>query len=92
VLRAHLAGTPPGVRVYQLARWSTVARLVSDAAEPEAGADEVTDLGPLPVQLTSSLPNPMVRIGVRRGSTWLSVTPGCERLAQAVADMERGLS
>lgn len=88
VLRVHFDGTAPGVRTYWLARWSLVSRLVRDAKQ--AGADEVTDLGSLP--LNFSHPGALVRIGTRSGGQWVSVTPGLEAIAQAVTDMEAGLS
>jgi|SRR5271157_703163 len=88
VLRAHLTDEAPGVHRYAVARWSLVARLVSDAAE--AGADEVTDRGPLPLDISS--PGVLVWVGVRRGGQWVSITEGCERIAEAITDMERGLS
>ena len=88
VLRAHLDGTPPGVRTYLLARWSLVSRLIRDARE--TGADQVTDLGSLPLGM--SHPGALVRIGTRSGGQWVSVTPGMEAIAQAVTDMEAGLS
>ena len=88
MLRAHLDGTPPGVHTYLLARWSLVSRLVRDARE--TGADQVTDLGSLPLGM--SHPGALVRIGTRSGGQWVSVTPGMEAIAQAVTDMEAGLS
>lgn len=84
-LKAHLDGTPAGVNVYEVCRWSLAARLLSDAAE--AGADSAADLGVLPLSMPS--PNALVCVGVKNGDRWLSVTGGCERIAAAIDDLER---
>lgn len=86
VLRVHFDGAPPGLNTYFLARWSLVNRLVHDAKQ--AGADQVTDLGPLPLNL--SRPGALVRIGVRLDGRWVAITKGMEAIAAAAADMERG--
>jgi len=88
VLRVHFDGTEPGLNTYFLARWSLVNRAVRDARQE--GIDQVTDLGPLPLNL--SHPRALVRIGVKNGGQWVVITPGMEAIAQAAADMERGLS
>jgi hypothetical protein len=77
---------PPGVRTYWLARRSVVGRFVRDAKE--AGATEVTDLGPLPLAVNRA--DALLIIGVRRGGAWESITPGMEQVARAAADLERG--
>jgi hypothetical protein len=86
VLRVRFDGNPPGWNTYWLARWSLVNRFVRDAKK--AGVDQVTDLGPLP--LTVDQPRALIQIGVKRHSTWVTVTPGMEAIAAAVADLERG--
>ncbi len=44
-LRARLAGAPPGVHAYLLARQAIAAQMIDGAATE---GDRVTDLGPLP--------------------------------------------
>ena len=86
VLRIHRGG----VHRYVLARWSTCARLVSDAAD--AGTPrEAADLGTVP--WPPPAPDILLTIGIKGpDGAWLVITEGYEELARAVADMERGLS
>ena len=92
VLRVHFADSPPGVHTWWLARWSMVARLASNAREPDADPGVVTDLGPLPWPADLA-PGELLTIGTAGpDGRWLTITKGCERLAQAVADLGRGLS
>jgi hypothetical protein len=50
----RITGLRAGVPVRALARWSTAARLIRDAAA--AGLDEVTDLGPAEPQPAGDWP------------------------------------
>ena len=89
-LRARLAGAPPGVHAYLLARQPIAAQMIDGAATE---GDRVTDLGPLPPWAPDPGPAAWLTVGTRGpDGRWLDITKGCERLARAVADLERGLS
>ena len=47
-------------------------------------------LARLPLNLAH--PGALVRIGVKNGGRWVSITLGMEAIAQAADDLERGLS
>ena len=89
-LRARLAGAPPGVHAYLLARQAIAAQMIDGAATE---GDRVTDLGPLPPWAPDPGPAAWLTVGTRGpDGRWLAVTKGCGRLARAIADLERGLS
>jgi hypothetical protein len=79
VLVFHQAGTPPAVRLFALARWSFVKRLVHDAGKRDSRfpADGVADLGPDALMLAQTAnkgewnPGEMAVIGVAEGNRWL---------------------
>jgi hypothetical protein len=90
-VRIRLPGSG-GRTFYGLAYWSLAKRQARNAAE--AGhPGEFTDLGPLPGAPAPEQAGGMVAVGVTGpDGRWEDITPGRERLAQAIADLERGLS
>jgi hypothetical protein len=91
VVRIRLPGSG-GRTFYGLAYWSLARQLERDAAE--AGhPGEVTDLGPLPGAPAPERAGGMLAVGITGpDGRWEDITPGREWLAQAIADLERGLS
>ena len=90
-VRIRLPGSG-GRTFYGLAYWSLAKRLARNAAE--AGhPGEFTDLGPLPGAPAPERAGAPLAVGITGpDGRWEDISAGRERLAQAIADLERGLS
>jgi hypothetical protein len=74
VVLFRLAGMPPGLFAFGLARWSLIARYRRDSA---GSADEITDLGPGAMRLAEAVqgadfgPGELAVVGIASGGEWV---------------------